>query len=136
MKFRLKEYPPEAVVILSIYSIGFFIGTYTHVQGILSQGFLGLNGPLFFRVYWDSLTFLDPLAAVLVWVKPKWGIGLAILIMFTDIVINSYAYITGISMDPIPGMIPTFLFLQGLFGTYVFITAPLVLKKLKKHRLI
>lgn len=136
MKFRWKQYPVEVRVILSIYSLGFFIGTYTHLQAILTHGFLGQNAPLFFRIYWDSLTLFDPLAAVLVWVKPRWGIGLAILIMVTDIMINSFAYSRGIFMEPVPGMVPTDLFLQSLFGTYVFITAPFVLGKLKKDRLL
>lgn len=134
MKFRWKQYPVELRFILSIYSIGFLIGTYTHLQAILIHGFLGQNAPLFYRIYWDSLIFFDPLAAVIVWIKPKWGIRLAILIMVTDILINCYAYTSGIFMEPVPGMIPTFLFLQALFGTYIFITAPLVLGKLKKHR--
>lgn len=134
MKFGWKQYPVEVKIILIIYSIGFLTGTYTHLQGILTHGFLGQNAPLFFRIYWDSLTFFDPLAAVLVWVKPKWGILLAILIMASDILINSFAYTRGVFMEPVPEMVPTDLFLQALFGTYIFITAPFVLGKLKKHR--
>lgn len=134
MKFRWKEHPPEAAIILVIYSFGFFIGTYTHLQTIFTHGFLGQNAPLFLRIYWDSLTLFDPIAAVLVWVKPKWGIGLAVLIMVSDILINSFAYTSGVFMEPVPGMVPTDLFLQSLFGAFIFITAPLVPGKLKKHR--
>ena len=133
---KWKNYPPDVKVILSVYSIAFLIGTSTHVGDILRGGFLGQDAPLFYRIFWDSLTLFDPIAALLVWLRPKVGIGLAVLIMFTDIIINAYGYATGVFGEPIAGMIPMFLFLQSLFGTYVFITAPVVLEKLRRHSLL
>ena len=136
MTFKGKYYPVDVSIILSIYTIGFLGGTYTHLRGILIKGLLAHNGPLMFNIYWDSLTLLDPLAALLVWVKPKWGIGLAVLIMFTDVIINAYSYATGLWGEPVQGMIPMGLFLQSLFATYVFVTAPVVMEKLKKRALL
>lgn len=136
MIYRWKEYPTAVKVILSIYTLGFLIGTYTHSEDILLNGLLSHNASLFLNIYWDSLTLLDPIAALLVWVKPKPGIGLAVFIMFTDIIINVYAYTTGIFGEFVPGMIPMFLFLQSLFATYVFVTAPVVLEKLRERSLV
>ena len=136
MRFKWQDYPVEVKLILSIYSIGFLIGTFTHLQGIWLNGVFGANVPLFFNVYWDSLSLLDPLAALLVWGKPRTGIALAVFIMLTDIAINAYGYAIGIFGEPVAGMVPLSLFLQSLFGTYVFVTAPVVMEKLKRRSLV
>jgi hypothetical protein len=39
-------------------------------------------------LYWSSLTFLDPLAAVLVFVRPRMGITLTAGIIVTDVAHN------------------------------------------------
>ncbi|MGB3781211.1 MAG: hypothetical protein WA960_22790 [Tunicatimonas sp.] len=121
----------EAKIILTIYSAGFLVGTSTHVAGIIQQGFLAHQAPLLFNLYWDSLTLLDPLTVLLLWTRIKFGVGLAVLIMVTDIGINSYAYISGYLGELIDGMIPLPLFLQSLFGTFVFATSPVVMKRIK-----
>ena len=136
MKFKPKEYPVDVRVILGIYSIGFLIGTCTHVLGILHNGFLAVakSAPLSLNIYWDSLALLDPLAALLIWIKPRLGLGLAILIMFTDVIINACTYSVGYFGKPVAGMIPGFLFMQSLFATFIFATATVVLEKLQKAK--
>ena len=117
----------EVKIILIIYSAGFLVGTSTHVLGIVQHGFLAHQAPLLFDLYWDSLTLLDPLAVLLLWTRIRLGIGLAVLIMVTDIGINSYAYIN--LGQTVSNMIPVPLFLQSLFGTFLFATSPMVLRK-------
>ena len=82
--------------------------------------------PLGFNLYWDTLTVLDPLTIMLLWTKTIWGIRLAVAIMLSDILINSYVY-TFLGA-PVPGMVPLSLFLQSLFGVFVFTTAPGITK--------
>jgi hypothetical protein len=132
MQFKWREYPVAVRIIFGIYSMGFLGGTHTHIMGLLQNGFLAQKAPLLLNVYWDSLTLFDPLTVLLLWTRPKPGIGLACLIMLTDISINAYTYATGSFGPPIPGMIPSWLFTQSLFATFVFVTAPMVLGKLPK----
>lgn len=134
----MERFSVDVKVIVSFYSIGFLVGTYSHVQSILLNGFFTLskNAPLLFNIYWDSLALFDPLAALLIWIKPKVGICLAILIMVSDISVNIYSYTNGFFGKPIAGMIPMWLFQQSLFATYVFVTAPLLAEKLKNRLLV
>ena len=120
----------EAKIILTIYSVGFLVGTSTHVAGIIQHGFLAHQAPLLFKLYWDSLTLLDPLTVLLLWTRIRLGIGLAVLIMVTNIGINSYAYLSGYLGQTVSDMIPVPLFLQSLFGTFVFTTSPVVMKRI------
>jgi hypothetical protein len=39
-------------------------------------------------LYWSSLTFLDPLAAALLFLWPRIGIGLTVLIIVSDVAHN------------------------------------------------
>ena len=119
----------EVKIILAIYSIGFLVGTSTHVLHIIHHGFLVHQAPLFFNLYWDSLTLLDPLTILLLWTRTRLGIGLAVLIMVTDIGINTYAYISGYLSEPVPNTVPMPLFMQSLFGVFVLTTSPVVLKE-------
>ncbi|GGJ62954.1 hypothetical protein GCM10008939_03510 [Deinococcus aquiradiocola] len=45
--------------------------------------------PLWSNVFWTMLVFLDPLAAVLVALRPRLGAVLALLVMVADVAINS-----------------------------------------------
>ncbi len=134
MRFRWREYPVEVRIIFGIYSIGFLGGTHSHVTGIWYNGFLAQKAPFAFNLYWDSLTLFDPLTVLLLWTKPRLGVGLAVLIMLTDIAINAYSYASGYFGPPVPGMITTWLFTQSLFAMFVFVTAPVVVEKLREPK--
>ncbi len=114
--------------ILGIYSAGFLVGTSTHVLGIVQDGLLAHRGPLWLNIYWDLLTLLDPLTVLLLWTRIKLGVGLSVLVMVTDISVNTYAYISGYLSEPVPNMIPIPLFLQALFGVFVLTTSSVVLE--------
>lgn len=126
-----QQYSADVRIILTVYSTGFLIGTGTHVLGLVQHGFIAYQAPLALNVYWDLLTLLDPLALLLVWIRIKVGLALSVIIMLTDILINSYAYVQGIFGEPEPVMIPMSLFLQSLFGVFVLVTAPVLIKKLR-----
>jgi hypothetical protein len=102
--------------------------TYNHVMDLVRGGFLPYtNTPLPFNVYWTSLTFFDSLAILLLFVFPRWGILTTVMIMVTDIAVNTYS--TYHFWDLTIGT-NVFLQLQILFGVFVFITSPLMLRRL------
>lgn len=106
------------MIIKVIWTIGFLIGTTTHALDLINHGWLPYGfRPLPWNIYWTSLTFLDPLAAVLIWVRERWGIALGTAIMASNLVVNGYTLAIGYDAFFYP------LILQGLFGAFVFFVA-------------
>jgi hypothetical protein len=69
------------------------IGTCTHVENCWRAGYLPLpRQPFVFNLYWTSLTLFDPLAAVLLVLRPRAGLVMSAIIMLSDIAINAYAF--------------------------------------------
>jgi len=102
---------PVVQIILVIQAICMLMGTYTHVNWVVSHGFLYPDVPLYSRLFWDSLTFLDPLAAVLLFLRPRTGIVLVLAIICADVLHN--AIIGGVGL---------FFFLQVIFCVFVLAT--------------
>jgi len=136
MVFKNLRYRTKAILI--IQAIGMFMGTSTHLVWILKNGFLAdnYNAPLFSRIFWDSLTFLDPFAAVLLIVKPKSGVYLTATIILLDIIHNNIFY-----MDELYLNAPEFnewivkywmIIGQVLFGLFVIFTLKSNLKEIKR----
>ena len=111
-------------IILLLWSVGFLVGTTTHVIDVATLGWVPQNqAPLWMNVYWTSLTLLDPLVVVLLWTRRRYGIYLGLAVMITDVAINSYAaYGLGVGVS-------MFLQLQSLFGGFVIGSAALLLGK-------
>ena len=74
---------------------GFLVGTITHVLD-LADGGVDTYGefPPALRVFWISLTLLDPLAALLVVLKRRAGIALGLAIIVSDIAVNWTVFFT------------------------------------------
>jgi hypothetical protein len=126
MKNTQIDYTRPRRVILFFYSVGFLIGTYTHLYNIITRGFLSISHlvPWYVNLYWDSLTLFDPLAAILIWFKLRDGLLLAIAIMATDLMINTYSYyLSGWFGNVIPGMVPATLLLQSFLAP-LFLSPP------------
>jgi hypothetical protein len=58
--------------------------------GIVLAGLEPLGYPTFVRFYWASLTLLDPVAAILLFVLPRTGLVLCAVIITTDVINNSW----------------------------------------------
>jgi hypothetical protein len=58
----------------------------------LTHGLFGDYGgvPLVPSVFWTSLTFLDPLAVLLLFVRPRPGVALTVAIIVTDVIHNTW----------------------------------------------
>jgi hypothetical protein len=123
--------------ILIIQCIGMFMGTSTHLLWLVKHGFLSekYKAPLFSMIFWDSLTFLDPLAAVLLIFKPKIGLYLTLLIITVDVLHNNAFYFKEIYFSPL-GILDWIkaywqLICQFVFAVFVYITFRSNLKEIK-----
>ncbi len=66
-------------------------GASTHIKWIAENGIFlqQANTPFFSTVFWDSLTFLDILAAILLISRPKEGVLLTVTIITADVIHNN-----------------------------------------------
>ncbi len=89
-------------LILSAQALGMLMGTSTHLIWVLNNGFLSekYNAPFLSSLFWDSLTFLDPLAAILLFFKPKAGIYLTLIIIVVDVIHNNVFYMNELYINP------------------------------------
>jgi hypothetical protein len=90
-----KREPPwrlaHTLRLLMIGALG--IGTSTHIENCWRAGYLPIpRQPFVFNLYWTSLTVLDPMAAVLLVLRPRAGLVVSVVIMLSDISINAYAF--------------------------------------------
>jgi len=110
------------------------IGTYTHLSWIIKNGFLAeqYNATLFTKMFWDSLLFLDFLAAILLILKPKKGIFLTLTIIVIDVIHNNIFYFEELYLNDIKLIEWLFNYWmilgQILFAFFVIITFKLALK--------
>jgi hypothetical protein len=76
------------LLIRIVYALCLVGAAVNHVRGVLGRGWLPNYLPTVSAVYWDSLTFLDPFAAALLFLRPRLGIGLTVAIIVSDVVHN------------------------------------------------
>ncbi|WP_293901188.1 hypothetical protein [Phenylobacterium sp.] len=100
-----------------VWALCLAIGTCTHVATLI----YGWNDrvPLASVIFWNSLTVLDPLAAVLLFLRPRLGVVLTLAIMVSDVGHNIWAIAAFDAMVwPVAA--------QALFLIFVLATAPLI----------
>lgn len=113
--------------IRTIYALCLAGATVNHVRALIARGWFPDALPTATALYWDSLTFLDPLAAVLLFVRPRAGIGLTGAIIVSDVAHNLWFT----AAHPLHGSIVVdvtsslFMMSQILFLLFVVATAPL-----------
>lgn len=121
--------PKKNQIFLFIQMIALLMGTSTHVAWVIKNGFLSslYNAPLFSKLFWDALTFIDPLAAILLFLKPKIGVYLTLIIIMSDIIHNNIIYVDELYLNPPPSIIEwfkTYWMIAGQigFGLFVILT--------------
>ncbi|MDC4836581.1 hypothetical protein NQ855_17545 [Acinetobacter baumannii] len=79
-------------IIRCIYALCLIGAGFNHLQTVLMHGLFWdyNNAPLFTCIYWTSLTFIDPLAAILLFYRPRIGLILTFLIIFSDVIHNTW----------------------------------------------
>jgi len=79
-----------------IYAICLAGATFNHARVVaaycLNWNYGGL--PAFVCIFWTALTFIDPLAVILLMAKPLWGLGLTAAIIVCDVAVNSWVGLT------------------------------------------
>lgn len=72
-----------------LWVAGFGVGACTHVLDLVAGGAQVYAGfPTAVRVFWVSLTVLDPLAVVLVLRRRRAGVALGVAVMVADVAVN------------------------------------------------
>jgi|GEM_PF-401126 len=84
-----------SIAIRTLFALCLLGATFNHLAAIVQHGLLwdygyGTAISPFSKVYWDTLTILDPLAAVLLFLKPRAGVRLTVLIIASDVLHNTY----------------------------------------------
>lgn len=77
-------------IVRSIWAACLLIGGLNHARTLLRHGVFWDYGGVAWpsAAYWSSLTILDPLAAALLFLRPKVGIPSTILLIVTNVIHN------------------------------------------------
>ncbi|SNQ28957.1 hypothetical protein [Acinetobacter apis] len=102
-----------------IYALCLTGAAFNHLKTVLMHGLFWdyHHAPIFARFFWTSLTFLDPLAVILLFLKPKAGLILTFLIIFVDVIHN-----TGILIYEKRDMLNSVQIAQCMFLCFVCVT--------------
>lgn len=107
------------LVIQFVWIAGFLIGAASHVLDLISGGADTYGEfPTSLRVFWLSLTVLDPLTALLVLLRKRAGIVLGLVVILADITVNWAVFFT-IGGNPLFGVVN-----QTVFAVFLLATAP------------
>ncbi|MFJ2370627.1 hypothetical protein [Microbacterium sp. NPDC087665] len=105
-------------VVRVMWVIGFLVGTTTHTVDLIVGGLNTYSGfPLGVRLFWVTLTILDPVTAALIIFRRRSGILLGIAVMIADIAVNWTVFAT------VGGLASFGVISQSLFAALVFVTA-------------
>ncbi|MET0821259.1 MAG: hypothetical protein ABWY58_09855 [Aeromicrobium sp.] len=105
-------------VVRVLWVVGFLVGTTTHAADLVVGGFDAYSDfPRGVRLFWVTLTILDPAIAALIVCRRRSGIVLGSAVIITDIAVNwtVYAVAGGLSIFGLAS--------QTLFATLIVITA-------------
>ncbi|WP_199521950.1 MULTISPECIES: hypothetical protein [Pseudomonas] len=86
--------PRVSLCIRLLFALCLLAATFNHLRAAFEHGLLwdygyGAATPLLSRAFWGSLTLFDPLAALLLVVRPRWGLLLTLAIILLDVLHNS-----------------------------------------------
>ncbi|MGI9825074.1 hypothetical protein [Agromyces sp. Marseille-Q5079] len=110
-------------LVLAAWVAGFTVGTVFHLIELLTQGFDVYGSmPGWLRVFWVSLTVIDPFVVILLLLRSRAGIWLGCAVMVADVVVNWSVALS------IPGATGPGLITQPLFLIFLLGTAPLLWK--------
>lgn len=115
------------------------VATANHLRADFEHGLFwdygyGDSTPWVSRIFWGALTLLDPLAALLLFIKPRLGIVFTAAIIMTDVVHNTF-YVAQNRQ-----WLETFYLSQVAFLLAVLLLAPIAWKNTRQgsfypHRL-
>lgn len=102
-----------------IYMLCLTGATFNHLQDLIHGGWLPYHyAPFWTNVFWTSLTFIDPLAIVLLWWHSSAGIWLTLGIMLADVTVNlSFGLAHSVSLANSLGLLAQVIFLGFVLGS-------------------
>lgn len=101
-----------------LWVIGFLIGTTTHTADLILGGLDVYGGfPPGVRLFWVTLTVLDPITAVLIILRWRSGIVLGIAVIVADIAVNWTVFVL------LGGLSWFGVITQSLFAVLILATA-------------
>ena len=117
-----------------VYALCLAGATVNHVQAVFARGWLPEQLPLGTALYWSSLTIVDPIAVVLLFLRPRAGIALTVVIIVSNVAHNlcfTAAHPLGASIfqDVTSN---TFMMSQIAFLLFVGVTAPVAWRDCKR----
>jgi hypothetical protein len=82
--------PRSSLIVRSLWAACLMVGGLNHVRMLLRHGLWWDYGGVGWgsAAYWSSLTILDPLVAMLLFVRPKAGICATIVLILTNVLHN------------------------------------------------
>jgi hypothetical protein len=74
-----------------VYTLALAGATFNHARAVLAHGLAWDYGglPAYVTHFWTALTFLDPLALLLLWLAPRAGLALTAAIIVCDVLVNA-----------------------------------------------
>ena len=123
-------------MIRGIWALCLLIGSANHARILLKHGLLwdygGANPAS--AVYWSSLTLLDPLVAVLLFVRPRVGILATFVLMVTNVAHNVAITAHYTPPDQLLARVTAepYLVSQIIFLLFVVMSAPLAWRGLSE----
>jgi len=87
--------PGASFAIRVLFACCLLVATANHLRADFQHGFFwdyGYGNGAYWasRVFWGALTILDPLAALLLFIKPRTGIALTAAIIIADVAHNTF----------------------------------------------
>lgn len=109
-------------IVRATYALCLAGATLIHWRIVYDHGLFWDYGgvPIASAAFWTALSFLDPAAVVLLFVRPRWGVVLTGAIIVTDVIHNLW-----ILMRSDPSALVPRLFAQAAFMVFVLLTARL-----------
>ena len=102
-------------VIRFVWIAGFLVGTTTHVVDLALAGAdVYADHAAALRLFWVSLTLLDPVVAVLIALRVRAGIVLGALVMIADVSVNVTVFAPARDYGGLVTQVP--------FGVFVLLT--------------
>ncbi len=132
-----KKLSKSVKFILILQMVCMLVGTSTHLMWVINHGltYADPRFSIYTTIFWNSLTFLDPLAAMLLLASPKKGVLVTAAIIIVDVLHNAF-----VTNSFLPFSQTTlhdwffqnqFLILQCIFGIFVLTTLNFNLNEIK-----
>ncbi|ALI04350.1 hypothetical protein C1Y08_25050 [Pseudomonas sp. FW306-02-F02-AA] len=124
--------PGLSFAIRALFAGCLLVATANHLHAGLTHGLLwdygyGDSTPWASRLFWGALTFLDPLAALLLFRNPRPGILFTAAIIVVDVIHNTFYVALNRQW------LETFYISQTVFLLAVLLLAPVAWKSIKQH---